>query len=113
MMVLNNGSTDGESDSHAIILGGVERFEESARSLRVEPGSRILHCQTNVVVFLSFGFDQQLPRTIFDGGHRVRRIPDEIQYDLLQLDSIARDEREVFGKFRSQNHPVSLKIAQG
>jgi len=113
MMTLNNGSTDGEPDSHAIILSGVERFEESARSLRVEPGSCILHCQTHAIVFLSFGFDQQLPRTIFDGAHRVRCIPNQIQDHLLQLDSITCDKREVFGKFRSQNHPVSLKIAQG
>ena len=32
-MTLDNGATDGESDAHTVIFRGVERFEESVRSL--------------------------------------------------------------------------------
>ena len=71
MMTLNNGSTDGEPDSHAIILSGVERFEESARSLRVEAGSCILYGEAHAIAFVSFGSNQQLPRTIVDAAHCV------------------------------------------
>ncbi|MGB8918760.1 MAG: hypothetical protein WCC89_18040 [Candidatus Sulfotelmatobacter sp.] len=33
MMTLDDGATDGESDAHTVIFRGVERFEESVRSL--------------------------------------------------------------------------------
>ena len=112
MMTLNNGATDGEPDSHTVILGGVERFEEPVRSLRVEPDSRILHRQPYMIVFVPFSFNQQLPRTIVDRAHRVGCIPDQVQDDLLQLDTIASDDREVLGKLRPQDHPTSLKFAR-
>ena len=54
MMTLNNGATDGESDSHTVILGGVERFEKSVRSLRGKSNSRIFHRQTHMIVFVFF-----------------------------------------------------------
>ena len=34
LMSLNNGATDGESDSHAVGFGGIERFEDLVRGLR-------------------------------------------------------------------------------
>src|SRR5271170_6234694 len=110
MMTLDNGATDGESDSHTVILRGVERLEESVRSLRIEPHSRILYRQTHTIAFVSVGSDEQVPRTIVDGAHRVGCIPDEIQDDLLQLDAIAGDKKLVVGKFPLDDYAVSLKF---
>jgi hypothetical protein len=58
MMTLNNGATDGEPDSHTVILGGVERFEESVRSLIGKSNSRIFHRQTHLIVLAFFGSDE-------------------------------------------------------
>ena len=80
--------------------------------LRVEAHPRILHGQAHTIVFVSFGSDHQLPRTIVDAAHRVRGVAEQVQDDLLKLDAIAGDGREVVGEFRPQNHPVSLKFAQ-
>ena len=63
-------------------------------------------------LFVPFGSDHQLPRTIVDGAHRIRGVQKQVQDDLLKLDTIARDRRKIVGKFRPQNHPVSLKFTQ-
>src|SRR5271167_4712939 len=98
-MTLDDGPADRESDSHTVILGGVERFEEPVRSLRVKPDSRILYRQAHMIVFIPFSSNQQLPRTIVDRAHSVGCIPDQVQDDLLQLDTIAGDDEDVVGKF--------------
>src|SRR5271166_5430765 len=85
MMTLDNGATDGESDSHTVILGGVERLEEPVDCLRGKSDSRILHHQTHMTVFVFFGSNQQLPRTIVNCTHRVASISEQVQDDLLQL----------------------------
>src|SRR3984893_15725201 len=112
MMTLDNGSTDGKADSHTATLSGIERLEEPARSLRLETRPRILHGQAHTIILVSFGSDHQLPRTIVDAAHRVQGVPEQVQDDLLKLDTIACDRRKAVGKFRSQHHPASLELAQ-
>src|SRR6266446_6996228 len=110
-MTLDNGATDAQSDSHTVILSCVERFEEPVGSLRIETNPRIFHAEEHPITF-AFGLDQQLPGAIMDGIHRIRSIPEEVQNYLLQLHAVTCDKREVVGKLRSQNHPVSLKLTQ-
>jgi hypothetical protein len=71
MVTLDDGATHGQANPHTAVFGGIERFEESARGLRVETHPRILHDQAHTIVFVSFGSDHQLPRTIVDAAHRV------------------------------------------
>src|SRR5580704_13902240 len=112
MMTLDDGSTDGKADPHTATLSGIECFEESARSLRFETHPRILHGLAHTIIFVSFSSDHQLPRTIVDAAHRVQGVPEQVQDDLLKLDTIACDAWEVVGKLPSQNHPASLQLAQ-
>src|SRR6266481_9897217 len=111
-MTLDNGATDAQSDSHTVILSCVERFEEPVGSLRIETDPRIFHAEEHPITFVSSGLDQQLPGSIMDDIHRIRSIPEEVQNYLLQLHAVTCDRREIVGKLRSQNHPVSLKLAQ-
>jgi hypothetical protein len=71
-----------------------------------------LHAQAHTIVFFSLGSDYQLPGTVLKTNHRVGSIAEQVEGHLLQLDTIADDRREVLGKLRPQNHPISLKIAQ-
>src|SRR5713226_5376514 len=111
-MTLDNGATDAQSDSHTVILSCVERFEEPVGGLRIETDPHIFHAEEHPIAFASFGRDQQLPRAIMNGIHRIRSIPEEVQNYLLKLDSVTCDKREIVGKLRSQNHPVSLKLTR-
>src|SRR5690348_14374500 len=108
MMTLDNGATDGKSHSHTVLFRRVKCFEQSVHSLRVEAKSRILHGQSHVIFFVSFGSNHQLPRAIVDAAHRLCGVPEQVQDDLLQLDTIPCDMREVADEFSPQNHLVSL-----
>jgi hypothetical protein len=94
-MSLDDGAADGKSDSHAVVLSCVESLEQPLRSLRLESDPRIFHAKAHPVSVVSFGSDEQLPRAIFDAAHRVRGVPEQILDDLLELDAVARDGREV------------------
>jgi hypothetical protein len=69
-----------------VILCRVERFEESVRSLRIEPDSSILHGQA-YALSVSFGSNQQLPRTIVDSAHCFGCVAEQVQDHLLKLDT--------------------------
>src|SRR5882724_90545 len=61
---------------------------------------------------VSLGSDEQLPRTIVDGAHRVGRVSKQVQYHLLQLHPIALDGRKIFRELGPKNHSISLKLTQ-
>ena len=111
-MCLDNGTTKGESYSHTVILGCVERLKESVRSFLAETDSCVLDGQAHTIAFVSLASDRQLSRTIVDGAHRVRRVTHQVRDDLLKLYTIAYDGRQVIGKFRSYNNLTSLEFAQ-
>jgi len=83
-----------------VVFRCVEGFEEPVRSLSFETNARIFHAKAHAIPLISFGSDQQLPRTIVDGTHGVRSIPKEVQNDLLELNAITCDWREIISKFR-------------
>src|SRR5271154_1497874 len=58
------------------------------------------------------GPDQQLPRTILDLSHSPLGISQQVEDDLLELDSIASDTRKIAGELGAENHPVFLKFAR-
>ena len=111
-MTFDNRATDVQSDSHPVMLSRVERFEKPVDGLRIESEPRISHAEESLIGFVSFRLDQQLPGAIMHRIHRVRSIPEEVQDYLLKLHAVTCDQREVFGKLTSHNHPVSLKLTQ-
>jgi hypothetical protein len=110
MMTFDNGATHGQPNTHAAVLGCVKGFEKLVQVLSPKTHAGILHCQAHMITKVSFGSDYQLPRTIVYAAHRVGSIHKQIQYDLLKLDTIAGDRRQVVGKFDPRNHLASLKF---
>jgi hypothetical protein len=82
-----------------------------AESIRAR-GTSAAVFQPHSIAFFPFGPDQQVSRTIVDGVHCVHGIPDQIQDDLLQLNTIGRDELEAIGQFRSHHHPATLELTK-
>ena len=58
------------------------------------------------------GSDQQLPRPIVHVNHRVRGVAEQVQDDLLELDTVAGDVREIVGELRLKHDAVPLKLTQ-
>ena len=104
-------AADGEPDSHAIALRRVERLEQSFGSFGPEADAGIAHGEANLPVFVTVGPNQQKPRTVVDGAHRIRGIAQEVHDHLLELDTIAGDQRQFVGQFGAQHHSTALQIA--
>src|SRR5262245_8908945 len=113
VMSLDDGAADGQADTHPVAFRRVEGVEQLGHVLRVDadPGIADAHAHTVAVVVL-FGSDQQLPRPIVDGGHRIRGVADQIQDDLLELNTIAGDRWKVLGELQLKQYAISLKFAQ-
>src|SRR5580658_9934299 len=57
VMTLDDGTTDGESDSHAAVLGGIKSLKKSVHSLGIKADARILYGEPHVIVCASFRSD--------------------------------------------------------
>src|SRR6185437_12810681 len=89
----------------------VERVEQLAFALRYEADAGILDAQSNAVVLVSFDPDRQMSCTIVNADHRVRRVADEVQDNLLKLNTIAHDWRKAVDKLGLKVDSVSLEFA--
>ena len=56
-MILDNGSTHRQSDSHPIILCCVKGFEEPVRSLRFKTYSHVFHANAHTIPIVAFTAD--------------------------------------------------------
>src|SRR5579864_5605061 len=112
MMTLDYRTTDGKSDSHAVVLGCIKSLKKSVHSLGIKADARIPYDEPHLIACASFRSDLQLPWTIIHGSHGVRGVLEQIQDHLLKLDAVTCHHREVVCEFRPENHPVSLKFAQ-
>src|SRR5205823_3933245 len=112
VMSFDDGAADGEADTHAVAFRCVEGVKQLVHALGVDAHAGIPHAHTHTVAFVPFGSDQQLPRAIVDTHHRVGGVAEQVQDDLLELDSIAGDGREIVGELRLKSDAVSLKVTQ-
>src|SRR3954447_3918571 len=63
-------------------------------------------------MFASGGPDHYASRSIIDAVHRLCRVPEKVQDDLLKLHTVARNGREVVGQLRPNIYLASLKLAR-
>ena len=79
--------------------------------MRTDTDSGVLHTQTRTIVTFRQGSNKQVTRAFVNISHRIRSVPKQIQDDLLELNTITDDRREVLGKVRPQGDTIPLKIA--
>ena len=71
--------------------------------------SHVSHAE-NIVCFPK-GSNKQVAWAVVNANHRVGSIPEQVPDDLLELDTITHDGREVLGEIQLQGDTISLKIA--
>src|SRR3984893_10710999 len=109
-MLFDDGTADGQSDAHTTALCGEEGLKELVHDVGLQANADIPHRQAHTVAFVTFGSDEELPRTIVHADHRVSSIAEQVQDDLLKLDTIGGDERKIVGELRSEHEAVYLKL---
>src|SRR6267143_5468860 len=111
-MSLDNRAAHRQPDTHTAALGRVKGIEGFVHVLTAEANAGIPYGQAHAAVALAVGPDQQLSRAILNIGHGVRGVSEQIQDDLLELNTIPGHQRRAIGELRLHDHPVSLKIVQ-
>src|SRR5262245_32137490 len=93
-MSANYGTANGETNTHTITFRRVEGLKKSVLRLRLDADSVIFHAQAHTVTFFFRSSNEQLSWAILDGVHCIRRIPQQVQDDLLKLHSVAYHGRQ-------------------
>jgi hypothetical protein len=71
-------------------FGRKERLEDTFDVPRIDSGSGVFHPHPHTVR-VNFGLHSQHPRAIHDRTHGFGSIHNQVQDDLLQLDSVGKD----------------------
>ena len=112
MMSFDDGATDGESDTHPVSFSCVEGVKQLVHDLRVDADAGIPHGHAHTIALFSLRSDQQPPWAVVNAQHRVGSIAQQIQDDLLELDPIANNSRQVLSKLRLKNDSVSVEVTR-
>src|SRR5262249_23184885 len=110
VMSLDDRPADRQAHPHSVRLGREKRIEDALDVLRIDPGAGILHRYQHPFLGTGFGFHPQKPLTRRRRRHRVYGIDRQIQDDLLQLDPIAEDPRELACKLAVNRDALLLQL---
>ena len=85
-----------QSHPHSARFRGVESVENAVEMFRIDARPGIAHCHENAFCPALPGADQQLSRPLINRAHCFDRVQDQVQDDLLQLNTIALNGRQRF-----------------
>ena len=71
-------------------------------ALRIQPRTRISHCDQHALRFSFPGPNQQLSWTLAGSTHGFDGVHDQIENHLLQMDSVCQNERHVIRELSLQ-----------
>src|SRR3954468_11723690 len=112
VMLLDDRAADRQPDAHAVALRRVKGVKQSVHALAIDAHAGVAHAHAHMIGVLALGDDTQAPLAIVHVAHRVAGVPQQVENDLLKLDPVASEGREILSEFRLQSDAVSLKIAQ-
>ena len=86
-MGIDDGPANRQPHPHAAGLRGVKCLENALEMRRIDARPGIAHCHKDACAVL-LGADQQLSRLCLNRAHCFDRVQDQVQDDLLQLNTI-------------------------
>src|SRR6266699_208018 len=89
----DNGLADRQPHPHSAGLCGIERLENTLEVLRIDTRSSIDYRDEGATNLALPGADRQLARPLLDRAHCFDRIQDQVQDDLLQLNTVPLNGR--------------------
>src|ERR1700754_4070033 len=106
----HNRPADGQAHAHPRRLRRVKRLEKALDVLGSDARSRIEHSDKRTTRVVLARADCYLPRPLIDCARRFNGVDDQVQHHLLELDTIAFNERQVVGKLHPHRHAVLLGL---
>jgi hypothetical protein len=102
-VALDNRPADRQTDAHAVRLGRVERFEQFLDGRRIDACSGVAYLQPDGAIALEFRPHQEGSGPVFDAVHRVSRVEEQVQDDLLQLNAVGAHRWQAICEFCLQS----------
>src|SRR5262245_53932079 len=103
---LDNGAADRQADAHAVALVGDKGLEELRHQFRRDPGPRVGHTDGDHGVVAGCGGNDELAS--LRRRHRLDRIAQQIQQNLLDLHLVDEDEIDGGIELKPHTHPLIL-----
>src|SRR5262245_18026568 len=75
-MGVDNRATDRQAHTQAVRLGRIEGLEEMVQALRINPRTRVLHCDHDVLRLISTRSNQQRSWALADTTHGLDSVHD-------------------------------------
>jgi hypothetical protein len=105
-MGVDDRPTDRQSHPYSARLRGVESLENAIEMVRINARPGIAHGHENATGPGLLGADQQLPWLRHDRAHGFDRVQDQVQHDLLQLNTIPFDGKQRLRKASSNRDSI-------
>src|SRR5262249_45420030 len=107
---INNGPADRQPHSYAACLRGVESLENALEMFWMDARPTIADCDEDTL----FGFldaDLQLPCPGLNRGHCFNCVQNQVDDDLLQLNTIALHRREPISELGAERNSILADCA--
>jgi len=97
---IDNRSADRQPHPHPAGFRGVESLENALEIFRTNPRPRVAYRHEDFLCLILFRADQQLSCSRLNRAHCLNRVQDQVQDDLLQLNTIALNGSQPLRKER-------------
>ena len=99
-MALDYGLADRQSHAEASGFGGIERFKDTMEVRCTNPNTSVTHTHFHMslrLFVLNIGADDDYPPFRCNISRGFRSVDQQVEKHLLQLDRVARDQRQLRG----------------
>src|SRR5881628_423024 len=90
---LDDRAADRESHAEALRLGRIEGVEQMVDALRVQSRPRVARGDEHALRSIQTRANHELSWGVTGAAHSFDRVDDQVEKNLLQLDSVGQDER--------------------
>src|ERR1700730_19098748 len=97
-MGIYNGPADRQPHSQSAGFRSVEGLKNAVEMLRINARSRVAHCHEDAIFVRSLRADRQFSWPFLNRSHCFDRIQDQVQDDLLQLNTIPLNRKHSLRK---------------
>jgi hypothetical protein len=103
---IDDGRADREAETKTVLLGRIERLEQSALLVGRDTAALIGHTALDKAILYRPCRQRQQASPRRYRAHRVRGIHRQIEQNLLQLDRVSDSQREVLGQVKLNCDPA-------
>ena len=109
----DNRQTDCQPHTDTACLCRIKWVKETGKALWAQPRTGILDANADACILHALGADQQLAWPTISSTHRLYGVDGQVQHNLLKLETIPLDARQLGRQLRAEVHSLFVGLAMG